>query len=145
MSSMFFQIFSKFKLSYWSELEFWILTSFLVLGWSPWPQGHRMLKIFQIGPQGPDLWILKFWFFFKKYLLLFCSRVSISLRYNSPKLILHIPVNLLLSISWYLKSCLGFLKSVITGPVIGMLHISTSKMVLHHLFAGQHNLLSFFK
>ena len=69
----------------------------------------------------------------------------ISIRYyykSSPKLILHIPVNLLLSIFMVVK-CLAVLKSVKNSLVIGMLHISTNKMVLHKLFAGQNHLISF--
>ena len=73
MMSMFFL--RNLELSYWSDPKFWNLTILMILGWPPWPQGHRMVKIFQIGPQGPKLWIFeKAWFFEK----LCCCFVRVS-------------------------------------------------------------------
>ena len=64
------------KLSYWSDPKFWSLTILMILGWPPWPQGHRMVKIFQIGPQGPKLWIFEKLDFFEKLCCCFVRAVS---------------------------------------------------------------------
>ena len=57
----------------------------LVLDWPPWPQGHRTLKNFEIGPRGPDLWIFKDSSFFSSNLLLF-SFVRSSLVNLNPEM-----------------------------------------------------------
>ena len=45
-------------LQYMSKNVLWGMTNFLIPGWSPRPQGHKEPSNFEVGPQGPEWWII---------------------------------------------------------------------------------------